>query len=158
MRIRTAAILLMCLCLAGCGRAPVASSPLPIERIEAPTRQFTTQRSSLRVVVRDAATWQSIWTQTFLGREPAPPLPFVNFDDEMIVVAALGEQPSSGYDIRIESAFVDGAGTRVDLKVLSPGGNCSVAIVMTQPVDFARVPRRLGPLRFVESKGATRCD
>ena len=159
MQLRVPAIILASLVLAGCGRgAPLASSPLPVERIDVAGRQYTTQTSALRVVVRDQATWKALWAQTFRNVQPAPPLPFVNFEDEMIVMAALGEQPSGGYDIRVDEAFMDGVGTRVGLTISTPGRDCAVATVMTQPVDFARVPLRTGPLRFVEKRTAGDCN
>jgi len=58
---------------------------------------------SLRAVVGDSATFSELWARAVRG-EPAPaPLPRIAFDRDMVIVAAMGQQPGTGAGIRIDS-------------------------------------------------------
>jgi hypothetical protein len=150
---------------AGCGSSdptqPVGPS-LPIVRLRSDPYSFAIYSgldSPERLVVRDAATWQTVWNQIYRGQSPVPPAPSVDFSRDMIVVVALGARPSSGYNILIDGASElanDGVSVIVDSS--SPGSNCVDAQVLTQPVDIARVPLRQGPVSFVERSHETACE
>src|SRR3954469_11187774 len=43
-----------------------------------------------RLVVRDQATWESVWMQLTGGIQPKPPTPAVNFEKDMVLVAGMG--------------------------------------------------------------------
>src|SRR3954467_15172842 len=75
----------------GISEAPGPS--VPIVRLRADPYAFTFNSGldkPAQLVVRDATTWQAIWTQINLHYSPLPPLPAVDFSREMIVVVALG--------------------------------------------------------------------
>src|SRR5712671_3246759 len=54
----------------------------------------------LRMVIRDRDAWREMWKRVHHGQFPElPSLPEIDFSREMIVVAALGGRPTSGYGI-----------------------------------------------------------
>jgi hypothetical protein len=111
-----------------------------------------------RLVVRDAVTWQGVWAQTFRGGS-VPPIPVIDFSREMLVVVALGSHSSGGYGILLDGASAEATGDlAVAVRSISPGSGCGVTAAFTQPVDIARVPRRDGAVRFVESSEVTSCQ
>ena len=101
---------------------------------------YTGVVDSVRVVVRDSANWRALWARINRPFIPAPALPPIDFNREMVVVAGLGARPSGGYDIVIEAVEQDSAGIEVALRRASPAPGCPVAAVMTQPLDVARIP------------------
>lgn len=112
-----------------------------------------------RTVITDAATWQATWATIHQGYSPQPPLPPVDFGENVVLLAAMGSRPSSGYSIRIENV-ADDAGVRY-VQVLSetPGGSCVTLTVMTQPVDAVVVPvARDLSIRFVEGRTTHDCN
>jgi len=138
----------------------VRGDPIPIVRLRSDPYSFTFVSgfdSPARVVVRDAATWQAIWAQTFKGGS-VPTIPVVDFSREMLVVVALGSHSSGGYGILIDGASEAGSdNVSVAVRSISPGVGCGVTEAFTQPVDIARMPRREGAVGFVERTEVTEC-
>jgi hypothetical protein len=136
-------------------------TPVSIVRLRSEPYSFTFVSGfdkPARLVVRDAATWQSVWAQTFRGGS-VPPIPVIDFSREMLVVVALGSHSSGGYGILLDGASAEATGDlAVEVRSISPGSGCGVTAAFTQPVDIARVPRRDGAVRFVESSEVTNCQ
>ncbi len=109
------------------------------------------------LVVRDSVRWRATWTAISRGRSPVPPLPRVDFDREVVLVAALGERSSGGYTVLLDRAVQRGNHVEVTVRSTSPGRSCGVADVHTQPIDLARLPRTGRPIRFREQKKVKQC-
>lgn len=76
----------------------------------------------------------------------------------MVVVVALGLRMSGGYGILIDGASEIGADeVAVAVRSISPGPRCGVTGALIQPVDIARLPRRDGPVHFVEDSEVHSC-
>ena len=136
-------------------------SPVPVVRFRGESRAFSTYSGlddSLRSVVRDPATWTKLWQRMQRPFFPRPAVPAVDFTRDMVIVAALGQRPSAGYDILIESAERTPDGLIVELRVTSPGSGCPVEAALTQPVDIGRVPFSDGPIRFRARQVVIACD
>ena len=137
----------------GVGSTPaarvVAGDPVPVTRLRAEPYSlsyYSALKTAQRIVVRDEATWRTLWPQLQAG----PELPAIDFTREMVVVVALGERNSGGYSILIESAAATGDGVTVQVRSISPGKQCGATAALTQPVDAARLPRVEGTVRFVD--------
>lgn len=134
---------------------------LPITRF-APTNSdfssFSGIRTPRHAVVRDSTTWRTTWQQINQPFFPQPPLPTVDFNREMVLLAAMGTEPSGGYELLIESATRDTTGIDVQLRRVSPGAGCPVSAVLTQPLDLVRVPFSDQPVRFSERAETTSCN
>jgi hypothetical protein len=127
--------------------------PVPIARFRGGSSAFSTYSGlvdSLRIVVRDSTAWRELWQQINRPFLPRPPLPSVDFQREMVVVAALGARPNTGFNVVIEGAEEDSAGIEVNVRRSSPGAGCPVGAAMSQPVDLARMPASGRALRFRE--------
>jgi hypothetical protein len=153
----------MILLAAACGAAPSApeaQEPLTIVRLRREPVSFTYVSGfdePRHFVVRDANAWQQTWTELWRNHVPLPPLPAINFEREMVVVAALGTRPSGGFSVFIDSASAGPDGVVVRVRALSPGSDCAVTLAVTQPVDVARVPRRDGSVAFTERHEIQNC-
>jgi hypothetical protein len=163
MTLRTVAAVMMA---TGC-RAPFASSQSSVNPATvslARLRDGATAFSSyagigdpMRAVIRDSTAWRQLWERLNRPFVPSPALPAIDFEREMIVVAALGSRPNAGYDVVIEGAERDSAGIRISVRVAAPASGCPVATVMTQPVDLARLPLSDQPIRFHERDVVVAC-
>lgn len=135
--------------------------PVPMTRLRAEPYSFTFYsglRTSARLVIRDAVSWETIWKEIHGGVRPMPTLPEVDFSREMMVVAAMGERGTGGYGILLERATEDRAdGTAISVLSISPGKHCIVTLALTAPVDIAKLPLRAGPVRFYERSETTVC-
>jgi hypothetical protein len=150
------------LALAGCidRSAPVANpdDSVVLERIT-PTAPQIAHYSSLakpeRLLVRDAQTFADVWARAF---GPDVPVPNVDFAQERVIVAALGQRASGGYGIEVKSAVVEGGELVVDVTSTSPGRDCVVSLAITHPVDMVKVRIRAGSARFREQSLVKDCS
>lgn len=116
-------------------------------------------KDSFRVVVRDRDTWLDLWKRIYPvvpSKGAYPELPEIDFSREMVVVAAMGQRPSSGYAIIIEGAYE--RDDRLEVVVKSVENlKCVGLTVLTSPVDIVRLPKVERPVVFREIEVAHDC-
>jgi hypothetical protein len=164
-RAALAACLIASIGAAACG--PVFAAAQPGDRAPIPIVRLTTDRAafstysgfgdSLRTVIRDSVLWRQVWRQIHRPYVPQPEVPRIDFDREMVILAAMGTRRSGGYGVVIEGAERDSAAIEVDVRSTSPAAGCPVESVMTQPVDVARIPASARTVRFRERRVVTSC-
>jgi hypothetical protein len=96
---------------------------------------------STRQVVRIDSTFESVWEDVAGSTMPPPELPTVDFQRDMVLVVALGEQPESCYAIEVTDAFGDGTDLTVTVTESRPTAACNCLQVVVQPVEVVKVPR-----------------
>ena len=94
-------------------------------------------RDSVRIVVRDIATWQKIWAQATSTHASAPPIPAVDFGHEMVVVVGAGRM-SPGDQIRVDSA---GVRRGFFVAVVRTIVECRPFPAEAFPLEIVKVPR-----------------
>ena len=127
-----------------------------------PVRQLLQEHSSgvddsTRRVINDSATLAQVWATVFARRSEAPPVPAVNFANEMVIVASMGTRSSGGYTISVDSARVTGSELQVFVRSQAPGSLCGTTGALTQPVVIVAVPRVSATPRYVETVARTEC-
>ncbi len=160
-------LLLILACQAGDAPAPDSGSPTPLAGTPIPLTRFgadsfafafyTGLRIPANLVVRDAGAWAQLWQNVHALVTPVPPLPAVDFTQEMIVASALGTRNSGGYNVLLGEAVENESGVQVQVVETSPGDDCVTSAALTQPVDLATMPFRAGPVEFVVTKQVKRC-
>jgi hypothetical protein len=113
---------------------------------------------SLRLVVRDQATWEQTWARIHSYLVPAPSIVSPDFSTEVVVMASLGERNSGGYEIQIDSVTRHANGAVVHLTRYAPGPRCFNTAALTQPVHAVRMPRTNGPVLFRERLQVRDCS
>lgn len=155
---------LLALVAAGCSSpldAPVAHTPVTVTRLRSEPSSFTyfsQLRQPERLVIRNQAAWVSAWASLWPTFAPIPAPPNVDFNSEMIVFVALGERPTGGYTILVDSAGASANGVTVWIGTSSPGLHCVTTQALTQPVDIARLPRTDAPVHFEEASRVVDCQ
>ena len=136
---RIAMALLLLLGCAGDG-ITVASGPVPM------TKVFSDRQSGIRTpreeLIAQPARWQIVWDEIVSNRSPKPPLPTVDFDRDVVLVAALGETGDACKSIAIEEVSHVSELLLVRIKETRSPPSCSCPPVTVQPVDVVTVPRR----------------
>lgn len=155
-------LLVAALVTAACDRpgSPTNGTPLSMTRLREGAASFMTfsgYEQSITLVVRDRDAWQLVWNQAHRNIFPIPPVPEIDFSTEMIVVAALGTRPSSGYDVVFTRASEANGVITVNAEARAPGPNCGTLTVITSPLDLARVPARSGTVLFHIMPSTVRC-
>lgn len=109
-----------------------------------------------RWVIRDRAEFDELWNKVMSSTSDKPPLPEVDFSREMLIVAAMGQQPSV-YEIIIDSACeVDN-----QLEVLVRSTRflpCGAYLgLLPETVDIVRLPKTDLPVVFRETEATADC-
>lgn len=112
-------------------------------------------REPLRLVVRDSATWDFLWAR-IIGPDRVPP-PAVDFSRHLVLVAAMGAQPSSGYTIRIDSVTAHEGAVVAWVCIKRPGPSTPVLWSVTSPLDVVIAPKSGREVRFAERSDVPRC-
>jgi hypothetical protein len=111
----------------------------------------------VRELVRDSARWREVLARWTRPAYPGAAPPAVDFTSHMVVVAAMGGFPSTGYDVFVDSVRRTRSEVLVYVRSDSSVG-CVAGAIETQPIDVVRVPRSPLPARFVESSRVERCE
>jgi hypothetical protein len=135
-------------------------TPLAVTRLRAEPYSFayySGMADSARLVIRDADQWQQAWSGVGRITSPSQPLPQVDFSQEMVIVAALGERATGGFGIFVDSAYQQVDHVEVVVRKVSPGTNCGTTQALTQPVDIARIAASGQAVRFRERSTVHDC-
>ncbi|MFN4179515.1 MAG: alkaline phosphatase family protein [Armatimonadota bacterium] len=103
-----------------------------------------------RIVITDAKEWAEIWKQVHRGKIPAPKVPEVDFNKNMVVAVFMGQKPTSGYAIQITEVARSNGEVVAKLKETAPAKGAIVLQVLTQPFHIVVVPKVDAQVRFVE--------
>jgi hypothetical protein len=144
----------------GAQSASPVGEPLSVTRLRPEPYSFSFSSGitdSTRVVVRDARAWEAAWRAVWSNHTPVPALPAIDFEREMVVVAALGSRRSGGYGILVDGATRTADGAEVSILKQVPGAGCGNTAAITTPVDIARLPRVQGAVRFRERTEVREC-
>ncbi len=110
------------------------------------------------LVIADSQTWAAIWARLNAGRQPDPPLPAVDFGTERVILVALGQRNSGGYDIRIDSVVHFQRGSVTYVTATAPGDRCVTTGALTQPVDVIRLSPSMEPIAFQQRAVVRDCS
>jgi hypothetical protein len=93
------------------------------------------------LLLGDTEAWAAVWEGIFAHYESSqvPALPAIDFDAEMVVIAAAGWRGAQGFDFTIEAVHVDGDVLRV--YVLEHWPSCASLPAPSAPVHVVRIPR-----------------
>ncbi|MHB9131282.1 MAG: protease complex subunit PrcB family protein [Armatimonadota bacterium] len=92
-------------------------------------------------VVQRPEAWRALW-----GRTPAPE---VDFTQNSVVVALMGQQPTAGYGVNIADVRATGQRINVFVTETRPKPGDTVAQVITYPYAMAVVPKLSQPVAFL---------
>jgi hypothetical protein len=110
-----------------------------------------------RFVLRSEAEWSALWRRITARTGPPREPPAVDFRRDMLLVAAMGTQRTTGYTIRIESVIDQGDALRAEVVRTGPGPRCGVGAALTQPVDIVIVPASAKPVRWAARDEVSDC-
>ena len=114
-------------------------------------------KERVRLVIRDRDEFDKLWKQSYRLASNKPPMPEVDFSREMIVVAAMGQQPSSSFEVIVDGACeVD---NQLEVSVRSTNFlKCGLQLgIVTAPVDIVRLPKTDMPVVFQETEVTSDC-
>jgi hypothetical protein len=149
--------------IADWSRVPASERPagLPLARFDERTASSFRHMSGLyqerTMVIRSAAEWQGQWRRITARQGGPPPLPPVDFGREMVLMAAMGPQPTGGYRVVIDKVLDQQGELLAFVRFVSPGRRCGAIAAVTSPVDLVRVPASSKNVRWQVEREAADC-
>ena len=140
--------------------------PVPVTQLgpkrSGPRTSFSGSKSEdpFRMVVRDRDAWHDVWKRIYQhtpSNGPYPEPPEIDFSREMLIVAALGQRPTSGYEIIIDGAYERDDRLEVVVKSVVNLKCFGVFMVVTSPIDIVRLPKIERPVVFREIEVVPDC-
>lgn len=114
--------------------------------------------TGVRLVIMDSTDYNQIWSR-LLGYDDRTVRPKVDFTREMLLVAAMGEQPCLGYGINIDTVYRDQERRLYAVvRERRRGARCGCLSQVISPVDIIRVPRTERPVSFLERVETNSCE
>lgn len=147
-----AAVLLM-----ACTDSPTNSEDRPVEIqniVSSPYSGITVARQQ---AVRTTADWSRVWAEVHGNITPGPPIPFVDFGREVVLLAALGQRPDGCYSIAIPRVTYDGNRLLAQIVETTRTINCVCTLALTTPVHVVRVSPSGAPVVFDVSQASVPC-
>ena len=93
--------------------------------------------------------WQEVWAEIHAGSgTPGMPAPTIDFSTEMVILAAMGDEPDSCWKIQITDARSEVVKISVSVAETRPPLSCACPAVVIQPVHVVRAPREELPGEF----------
>jgi hypothetical protein len=132
---------------------PTVTTWLPFRNVNGLLREDLRLPAGLHVV-SDAGEWARDWA----GPPSEPPVPAVDWETEMCVVAALGTCPSTGYSVLIDAISVLGDRMSVVVWDIRPGPNCFSLCAITHPLHAVAVPVRVGTTEMFRRVAYQDCE
>jgi hypothetical protein len=146
--------LVLVLLISGCGASQSSLQIVHLASLSASTDAFPSQTT---LVIRDQQSWQDLWSRMNRNASPAPPVPAVDFTQDMVLVAAAGTRNTGGYSVSITGGVQSPGKATVNVLITSPGTGCNVTLAFTSPVDMATTPRSNATIDFQIEQVARSC-
>jgi hypothetical protein len=169
MSINRLRMLMLATLAAGCAELPLvgtgpeldelAGEPVQIIQLQEYFPRYNSGISEqARLVVTSRAEWELAWRRVWHGHSPVPAAPAVDFDREVVLVAAMGGRSSGGYQIQVTQAAAQADRVVVRVVETSPGKGCFTTAAFSEPVDVVKLPRTALPIDFQTVKVVHECD
>ena len=105
----------------------------------------------------DQQAFASFWNDLHSNQVPAPAVPTVDFDSEIVIAVILGLRNSGGYTVNIARIVQQGDMAGVEVKEESPDATCATASVLTSPYHIVKLERLSGDVRFIDQQEDVSC-
>jgi hypothetical protein len=109
-------------------------------------------------VARTPERWATLWDTVVASVWPRPATPAIDFDTEMVVLAAHGAAATGGYAIEILHVTRQQDTTFVLVRTVRPGRTCVTTQAVTSPIAARVVPLAPPPTQFLVEPTEYDCE
>lgn len=90
-------------------------------------------------LIKSKEEWVKTWEQLNSNFEPIPPVPYVDFTKEWVLVCCMGQKGSGGYAIQVKSIEATATEMKVAVEHQSPGRGCMSITMVTSPYTIVAI-------------------
>jgi len=125
--------------IAGCAGSDTEQQEMPFQTVEQ-RGVSPTQLTSGIYVLRTATEWSNFWSVLKSSMIPQPPLPLVDFSENVVIAVVDHSRSTGGHSITITHLLKSTAGLVVQAVHQSPGQDCLVTQALDQPYHIVTTP------------------
>jgi hypothetical protein len=141
------------------GRAsPDSGLPMDFETIDIGQHSGIAGQQPQVLKIDTQAEWEEFWSRHQADVTPAPPLPKVDFSQEMVIAAVDQQESSGGYRFEITNVVPDPDSVVVLVDKAVPGADCVVTAEITQPFHIVRTAKTSLMPELVMSEETYSCE
>jgi hypothetical protein len=137
-------------------RAALVANLLPFATVAKGSRSGIREPEWL--VLRSAPDWERLWERHTASLQPQPPLPSVDFSQEMVIAVFAGEHKTGGY--RIEVTAIEREEVQRQLQVffreIGPPPDALVTQALTQPYHIVKLKQVDLPVVFIPGSASSK--
>jgi hypothetical protein len=101
-------------------------------------------------VIDNQEKWEQLWKQHVSVLVPQPPVPEIDFSDNVVAVIFAGEKTTGGYAVVIKDVSADGDDVIVHYRITEPQPNSFTLQVLSQPYVMLRITKPKGSVKLVK--------
>lgn len=113
---------------------------------------FSGIKEPLQKVVTTNEEWEELWKKHVSVIVPQPPVPEVDFENNVVAALFAGEKMKSGYQIRLKEVVPQGKDVIIRYKMVEPPQNSFTLTVLTQPFIFIKIPKPEGTVQMTQQE------
>jgi hypothetical protein len=142
---------------AGPDAPPPGAATVTAQEVLSIQNQWSGYEAATTQLITTPQAWATAWQVIHRDMAPQPPLPAVNFDSHVLLLAAMGQRSSGGHSIRITGVQAHNNVFYAAVTETAPGPNCMTTTVMTAPVHVVQVPRQGASATFNVTRTTQSC-
>ena len=113
--------------------------------------EFTT------VEIRSFKELTAVWVRLFSKYDRKPPLPNIDYENNMLIAVILGERNNGGYSIKTKSILETKRNISITTEEEKPGNTCLTNSVMTYPFQLIEIPKTDKEITFTKTVKVNEC-
>jgi hypothetical protein len=111
---------------------------------------YSGKKDATAQVIATQQEWEQLWKQHTSVLVPQPPLPEVNFENEVVAAIFAGEKNTGGYAVKITNVSAEMDDVIVEYKLTEPQQNSFNIQVITQPFALLKIDKPKGTVKLVK--------
>lgn len=109
------------------------------------------------LVITNQSSFNDAWKKVWMRFSDVPSIPKVNFEENQIVLVALGMKNNGGYTLEIEKVIEEKDRIIVHYIENKPGEKCNTTQAIVFPSEFIQIPKSSKKVEFQSVERITKC-
>jgi hypothetical protein len=113
---------------------------------------FSGIKEPLQKVITTNQEWEDLWKKHVSVIVPQPPVPEVDFENNVVAAIFMGEKSKGGYQVLLKQVEPQGKDIIVHYKLVEPPANSFTLTVLTQPFILLKLPKPEGTVQLTQQQ------
>ncbi|MBL4594663.1 MAG: protease complex subunit PrcB family protein [Flavobacteriales bacterium] len=109
-------------------------------------------------VISNEQEFKKVWDLAFANFMDKEPFPSVSFETQLVLLVAMGERNSGGYNISIKSIDETKTNVVVTVEESKPGSTCITTTVMAYPYQIVTIDKSKKEVTFKKTEKVIECE